>query len=56
MECARELAVDHFLMASTSSAYRANEEIPFSEQEKFDTQIPLYAAGILTRDSEWESR
>lgn len=44
MECARELGVDHLLMASTSSVYGANEEMPFSEQEKADTQLTLYAA------------
>ncbi len=44
MECARELAVDHLLMASTSSVYGANEEMPFSESQKTETQMSLYAA------------
>lgn len=44
MELARELAVDHLLMASTSSVYGANEEMPFRETEKADTQMTLYAA------------
>ena len=44
MELARELKVDHLLMASTSSVYGANEEMPFSETEKVDTQMTLYAA------------
>ncbi len=44
MECARELGVDHLLMASTSSVYGANEEMPFDEREKCDTQLTLYAA------------
>ena len=44
MECARELEVDHLLMASTSSVYGANEEMPFDEREKCDTQLTLYAA------------
>ncbi|MEM8724880.1 MAG: GDP-mannose 4,6-dehydratase [Pseudomonadota bacterium] len=44
MECARELAVDHLLMASTSSVYGANEEMPFDEREKCDTQLTFYAA------------
>jgi len=44
MECARELAVDHLLMASTSSVYGANEDMPFDEREKCDTQLTLYAA------------
>ncbi len=44
MECARELEVGHLLMASTSSVYGANEEMPFDEREKADTQLTLYAA------------
>lgn len=44
MECARELGVDHLLMASTSSVYGANEEMPFVETEKADTQLTIYAA------------
>jgi UDP-glucuronate 4-epimerase len=44
MECARELEVDHLLMASTSSVYGANDEMPFDEREKVDTQLTLYAA------------
>ncbi|MEL6541276.1 MAG: NAD-dependent epimerase/dehydratase family protein [Pseudomonadota bacterium] len=44
MECARELEVDHLLMASTSSVYGANEEMPFDEREKCDHQLTLYAA------------
>ena len=44
MECARELEVEHLLMASTSSAYGANTEMPFHEQQKSDHQLTLYAA------------
>ena len=44
MECARELGVDHLLMASTSSVYGANEEMPFSELQKTDTPLTFYAA------------
>ena len=44
MECARELEVEHLLMASTSSVYGANEEMPFDEREKCDTPLTLYAA------------
>jgi UDP-glucuronate 4-epimerase len=44
MECARELAVDHLLMASTSSVYGANEDMPFSELQKTDTPLTFYAA------------
>ena len=44
MEAARVHAVDHLLMASTSSVYGANEEMPFIETEKADTPLTIYAA------------
>ncbi len=44
MECARELQVDHLLMASTSSVYGANTQMPFDEGQKCDTPLTLYAA------------
>ena len=44
MEAARRLDVQHLLMASTSSVYGANEEMPFTETEKADTQLTIYAA------------
>ncbi|PZU16471.1 MAG: UDP-glucuronate 5-epimerase [Citromicrobium sp.] len=44
MECARELGVEHLLMASTSSVYGANETMPFDERQKADTPLTFYAA------------
>jgi UDP-glucuronate 4-epimerase len=44
LEAAREQGVRHLLMASTSSVYGANEEMPFRETDKADTQVSLYAA------------
>jgi UDP-glucuronate 4-epimerase len=44
MECARELGVEHLLMASTSSVYGANTAMPFDEGQKTDTPLTLYAA------------
>ena len=44
MEAARELAVSHLLMASTSSVYGANTDMPFDEQQKVSTPLTLYAA------------
>ena len=44
MECARELAVDHLLMASTSSVYGANDKMPFEESDPCDHPLTLYAA------------
>ena len=44
MECAREAEVGHLLMASTSSVYGANTEMPFDEGQKTDTSLTIYAA------------
>lgn len=44
METAREVAVDHLLMASTSSVYGANTHMPFTENQKTDTPLTFYAA------------
>jgi UDP-glucuronate 4-epimerase len=44
MEAARDLGVQHLLMASTSSVYGANTEMPYTETEKSDTQLTFYAA------------
>ena len=44
MEVARELKVQHLLMASTSSVYGANEDMPFGETQKCDTPLTIYAA------------
>ncbi len=44
MEAARRLRVGHLLMASTSSVYGANEDMPFAETDKADTPMSIYAA------------
>jgi len=44
MECAKELGVAHLLMASTSSVYGANTEMPYNELHKADSQLTIYAA------------
>jgi UDP-glucuronate 4-epimerase len=44
MEAARDLKVNHLLMASTSSVYGANEEMPFRETDKADHPLTIYAA------------
>ncbi|MBW4710762.1 GDP-mannose 4,6-dehydratase [Roseobacter sp. YSTF-M11] len=44
MEAARAHKVQHLLMASTSSVYGANEEMPFAETDKADTPLTIYAA------------
>ena len=44
MEAARTAAVDHLLMASTSSVYGANTEMPFQETQQTETPLTIYAA------------
>lgn len=44
MEVARRLQVRHLLMASTSSVYGANTEMPYRETDKADAQLTIYAA------------
>jgi UDP-glucuronate 4-epimerase len=44
MEAARRLNVAHLLMASTSSVYGGNEDMPFTEIEKTDAPLTIYAA------------
>jgi len=44
METAKKQNVKHLLMASTSSVYGANSEMPFTEIEKTETQLTIYAA------------
>jgi UDP-glucuronate 4-epimerase len=51
MECARELGVDHLLMASTSSVYGANDDMPFDELQRVETQMTLYAATKKANES-----
>ncbi|MCO8146830.1 SDR family NAD(P)-dependent oxidoreductase [Rhodovulum tesquicola] len=51
MEAAREIAVGHLLMASTSSVYGANTEMPFTEHQRIDTPLTLYAATKKANES-----
>lgn len=44
MEAARALKVGHLLMASTSSVYGGNEDMPFAETDKADLPLTIYAA------------
>ena len=44
MEAARRHAVRHLLMASTSSVYGAETDMPYREVQKADTQMTIYAA------------
>ena len=51
MEAARRHKVQHLLMASTSSVYGANVDMPFVETEKADTQLTIYAATKKANES-----
>ncbi|PYC49184.1 UDP-glucuronate 5-epimerase [Litorivita pollutaquae] len=44
LEAARAYPPQHMLLASTSSAYGANTQMPYAETDKADTQMSFYAA------------
>ena len=44
LEAARAHPPAHMLLASTSSAYGANTQMPYAETDKADTQMSFYAA------------
>jgi len=44
LEAARAYPPQHMLMASTSSVYGANTEMPYAETAKADSQMSFYAA------------
>ncbi len=44
LEAARDAGVKHLLLASTSSVFGANTDMPYRETDKADMQVSLYAA------------
>lgn len=44
LECARHNQVRHFVYASSSSVYGGNTKTPFSEKDRVDNPVSLYAA------------
>ncbi|MFB9055255.1 NAD-dependent epimerase [Mariniflexile ostreae] len=44
LECCRGHRIKHLIYASSSSVYGSNLKIPFSEEDKVDTPVSLYAA------------
>jgi UDP-glucuronate 4-epimerase len=44
LEHAKRARVGHLLLASTSSVYGGNEKLPFSEEDRADHPLTLYAA------------
>ena len=44
LEACRNFDVKHLVFASSSSVYGMNEKVPYSEEDKVDTPMSLYAA------------
>ncbi len=44
LECCRQHPVKHLVYASSSSVYGMNEKVPYSEDDKTDSPVSLYAA------------
>lgn len=44
LECCRHNRIEHLVYASSSSVYGANAKIPFSEEDRVDHPVSLYAA------------
>lgn len=44
LECCRSFVPRHLVYASSSSVYGNNKKIPFSEEDKVDSPVSLYAA------------
>ena len=44
LECCRHYPVRHLVYASSSSVYGGNEKTPFSEEDRVDNPVSLYAA------------
>lgn len=44
LECCRHWPVRHLVYASSSSVYGQNAKVPFSEDDRVDTPVSLYAA------------
>ena len=51
LQAARTFPPDHMLLASTSSAYGANENMPYKENDKADNQMSFYAATKRSTES-----
>ena len=44
LECCRHYPVKHLVYASSSSVYGGNTKVPFSEEDRVDNPVSLYAA------------
>ena len=50
LECCRHYAVKHLVYASSSSVYGGNTKVPFSEEDRVDSPVSLYAATKKTNE------
>ncbi len=51
MDAAQKSGVQHLLMASSSSVYGANTQMPFKETDQTETQLSMYAATKKANES-----
>lgn len=50
LEACRNYGVKHLVFASSSSVYGMNDKVPYSEEDKVDTPVSLYAASKLSNE------
>jgi len=51
IEAAKKIKVKHLMIASSSSVYGANKNLPFKETDKTETQLSMYAATKKSTES-----
>ena len=51
IELAKKINIKHLLIASSSSVYGANKKLPFTEIDKTETQLSVYAATKKSTES-----
>ena len=51
IELAKKINIKHLLIASSSSVYGANKKLPFTEIDKTETQLSIYAATKKSTES-----
>lgn len=51
LECVREVEPSHVLLASTSSVYGGNTQVPFDELDRVQSPVSLYAATKLAMEA-----
>ena len=50
LECCRKYKVDNLIYASSSSVYGSNTKLPFSEKDRVDTPLSIYATTKKTNE------